>query len=216
MSDKLKILGKIKDRGIVAVVRAQTSREALKISEAASNGGVDIIEITMTVPGAVDVIKELTETYENKAEDITIGAGSVLEAETARACILAGAEFIVGPSVNKGMIDTCNKYDIAVAAGAMTPTEVVNAMEMGADIVKVFPAGLFGPSIIKAIKGPIPQARLLPTGGVDQDNVKKWIKAGSFAVGAGSAICAGAKTNNFEKVTKDAQEFIKKIREARK
>lgn len=215
MKDKFKIIEKIHDRGIVAVVRANTGEEALKISEAANKGGVDIIEITMTVPGAVDVIKELTEIYENKEEDITIGAGSVLDGETARACILAGAEFIVGPSVNKGMINICNKYDITVAAGAMTPTEAVNAMEMGADIVKVFPAGLFGPSIIKAIKGPIPQARLLPTGGVDQDNVKKWIEAGSFAVGAGSAICAGAKTDNFEKVTRDAKEFVKKIEEAR-
>ena len=215
MKDKFKIIEKIHDRGIVAVVRANNGEEALKISEAASKGGVDIIEITMTVPGAVDVIKELTEIYENKAEDIIIGAGSVLDSETARACILAGAEFIVGPSVNKEMINICNKYDITVAAGAMTPTEAVNAMEMGADIIKVFPAGLFGPSIIKAIKGPIPQARLLPTGGVDQSNVKKWIEAGSFAVGAGSAICAGAKTNNYEKVTKDAEEFVKKIEEAR-
>lgn len=216
MKDKFKIIKKIHDRGIVAVVRANNGEEALKISEAANKGGVDIIEITMTVPGAVDVIKELTEIYKNKEEDITIGAGSVLDGETARTCILAGAEFIVGPSVNKGMIDICNKYDITVAAGAMTPTEAVNAMEMGADIVKVFPAGLFGPSIIKAIKGPIPQARLLPTGGVDQDNVKKWLEAGSFAVGAGSAICAGAKTGNFEKVTRDAEEFIQNIEEARR
>lgn len=214
MSNKLDILRKIKDRGIIAVVRAENAGIAKKISEAAKKGGVDIIEITMTVPGALDVIKDLSSIY--NSEDITVGAGSVLDAETARSCILAGAEFIVGPSLNIEMIKMCNKYDMAVAAGAMTPTEVVNALEAGADIVKIFPASLFGPKIIKAIKGPIPQARLMPTGGVHKDNVKDWIKAGSFAVGAGSAICSGADDNNYKKVTKDSKEFIKKIENARR
>lgn len=214
MTDKLEILQKIKERGIIAVVRAENEEKAKKISEASQKGGVDIIEITMTVPGAVDVIKELAKTY--NSDEITIGAGSVLDAETARTCILAGAEFVVGPSLDRDMIKMCNKYDVPVAAGAMTPTEVVNALEAGADIVKIFPGSLFGPKIIKAIKGPIPQARLMPTGGVSQDNVKDWIKAGSFAVGAGSSICAGADSDDYEKVTNDAKEFIEKINEVRK
>ena len=211
MSDKLDILEKIEDRGIIAVVRAENANIAKKISRAAKKGGVDIIEITMTVPGALDVIKELSNTY----DEIIIGAGSVLDAETARSCMLAGAEFIVGPSLNKEMIRICNKYDIPVAAGAMTPTEVVNALEAGADIVKIFPASLFGPKIIKAINGPIPQARLMPTGGVHKDNVQEWIKAGSFAVGAGSAICSGADKGDYEKVKNDSQEFIELIKQAR-
>lgn len=177
-------------------------------------GGIDVIEITMTVPGTVDVIKNLCDEYEGKAE-VVIGAGSVLDAETARHCILAGAEFAVGPSFDKEMVELSNRYRKPVIPGAMTPSEVKKAMEAGADVVKIFPASMFGPKIIKAIKGPIPHAELLPTGGVSHDNVKEWIEAGSFAVAAGSAIVAGADEGDFARVKNNAEEFVKLIKEAR-
>jgi len=214
MISKIENLKRIEESGIVAVVRAENPDQALKIAEAVKAGGIQAIEITMTVPGAIDVIKELAETYSNN--EILIGAGSVLDAETARCCILAGAEYIVSPALNEGVIRLCNRYQKVVIPGAMSITEVIKAMEAGADVVKVFPAILFGPKIIKAIKGPLPQAPLLPTGGVNIDNVAEWIKAGSFAVGAGSALTVGAKRGDYEEVTETAKTFIKKIKEARK
>jgi len=213
MIPKIENLKRIEETGIVAVVRAENSEQALKISEAVKAGGIQAIEITMTVPGAVDVIRELAKTYKNN--EILIGAGSVLDAETARACLLAGAEYIVSPCLDKDTITLCNSYQKVVMPGAMSVTEVHKAMQYGADIVKIFPATLFGPKIIKAIKGPIPQAPLLPTGGVSLDNIREWIDAGSFAVGVGGALTAGAKKGDYEEVTRTAAEFIKRIREAR-
>ncbi len=213
MIEKIENLKRIQETGIVAVVRAETPEQALKIAGAVKAGGIEAIEITMTVPGAVDVIRELANTYKNK--EILIGAGSVLDAETARACILAGAEYIVSPALDRDTIALCNSYQKVVMPGAMTVTEVHRAMQYGADVVKIFPASLFGPQIIKAIKGPMPQAPLLPTGGVSLDNVHEWIKAGSFAVGVGGELTGGAKTGNYEAVTRTAAEFIRRIKEAR-
>lgn len=213
MMSKIENLKRIEESGIVAVVRAESSEQALKIAEAVKAGGIQAIEITMTVPGAIEVIKELSRTYINGK--ILIGAGSVLDAETARICLLAGAEYIVSPALDVETIKLCNRYQKIVIPGAMSVTEVLRAMEAGADIVKIFPATLFGPKIIKAIKGPLPQAILLPTGGVDLNNVDEWITAGSFAVGVGSVLTAGAKRGNYEEVTKTAKEFIKRIKAAR-
>lgn len=210
MMSKIENLKRIEESGIVAVVRAESSEQALKIAEAVKAGGIQAIEITMTVPGAIEVIKELSRTY-IKGE-ILIGAGSVLDAETARFCLLAGAEYIVSPVFDVETIKLCNRYQKIVIPGAMSVTEVLRAMEAGADIVKIFPATLFGPKIIKAIKGPLPQAILLPTGGVDLNNVAEWITAGSFAVGVGSVLTAGAKKGDYDEVTRTAKEFIKKIR----
>ncbi|MGM0499319.1 MAG: bifunctional 2-keto-4-hydroxyglutarate aldolase/2-keto-3-deoxy-6-phosphogluconate aldolase [Bacillota bacterium] len=210
---KVEDLKRVEETGIVAVVRAENAEKALKITEAVKRGGIEAIEITMTVPGAVDVIKQLTDEYSK--DEILIGAGSVLDAETARACILAGAEYIVSPSLDEETIAMCNRYQKAVMPGAMSVTEVVKAMKYGADIVKIFPATLFGPKIIKAIKGPLPHAPLMPTGGVSLDNVKDWIKAGSLAVGVGSSLSKGAKTGDYEQVTETAKEFIRLIKEAR-
>ena len=213
MLSKIENLKRIEESGIVAVVRAENPDQALKIAEAVKAGGIQAIEITMTVPGAIDVIKKLTEIYNNN--EILIGAGSVLDAETARICLLAGAEYIVSPTLDVETIKLCNRYQKIVMPGAMSVTEVLRAMEAGADIVKIFPATLFGPKIIKAIKGPLPQAPLLPTGGVSVDNVAEWIKAGSFAVGVGDALTAGAKRGDYEEVTETAKEFIKRIKATR-
>ena len=213
MLSKIENLKRLEESGIVAVVRAENPDQALKIAEAVKAGGIQAIEITMTVPGAIDVIKKLTEIYNNN--EILIGAGSVLDAETARICLLAGAEYIVSPTLDVETIKLCNRYQKIVMPGAMSVTEVLRAMEAGADIVKIFPATLFGPKIIKAIKGPLPQAPLLPTGGVSVDNVAEWIKAGSFAVGVGDALTAGAKRGDYEEVTETAKEFIKRIKATR-
>lgn len=213
MIPKLKVLQKLMDCGLVAVVRAENSTEALKIADACIKGGVAGIEVTFTVPGAVEVIKDLVTAY--PSGEIIIGAGTVLDPETARAAILAGAQYIVSPSFNEETVRLCNRYQIPVMPGCMTIKEVVTAMEAGADIIKVFPGEAFGPKIIKAIKGPIPQAPLMPTGGVSLDNVAEWIKAGCVAVGAGGSLTAGAKTGDYESITTIAKEFIAKIKEAR-
>ena len=210
---RIESLQRIERTGIVAVVRADNEKQAIKIADAVKDGGLEAIEITMTVPGALEVIKELARNYNDN--EILIGAGSVLDSETARACILAGAKYIVGPTLDEGTIKICNRYQIPVMPGAMSVTEVKNAMDAGADVVKIFPATLFGPKIVRAIKGPLPQAPLLPTGGVSLGNVSEWIKAGSFAVGVGSSLTVGAKKEDYEEVTKTAAEFIRIINKTR-
>ena len=211
--DKEKILTRISDAGIVAVVRAENAETAMRITDACIEGGVAAIELTFTVPGAHRVIEELAKRY--TPDEIILGAGTVLDPETARIAILSGAEYIVSPYFNLDTVKLCNRYRLPCMPGAMTIKEVVEAMEAGADIIKVFPGEAFGPKIIKAIKGPIPHAKMMPTGGVDVGNVGEWIKAGAWAVGAGSSLTAGAKTGEYEKITKTAREFIAKIKEAR-
>lgn len=213
MIPKLQVLQKIMDCGIVAVVRADNSEQALKIADACIQGGVAAIEITFTVPGAADVIKDLAKTY-TKGE-IILGAGTVLDPETARAAILAGAQYVVSPSLNFETIKLCNRYQVPIMPGAMTIKEVVEAMEAGADIVKVFPGETFGPAFIKSIKGPLPQAPLMPTGGVSLDNVSDWIKAGCVAVGVGGKLTGGAKKGDYQSITDIGRQFIAKIRQAR-
>ncbi len=213
MIPKMNTLQKIMDVGIVAVVRAENSEQAFKIADACIAGGVAAIEVTFTVPGALDLIKDLCAKY--TSGEIIIGAGTVLDPETARAAILAGAQYIVSPCLNIEVVKLCNRYQIPCMPGAMTVKEVVEAMEAGADIVKVFPGEAFGPKIIKAIKGPIPQAPLMPTGGVSLDNVAEWIKAGCVAVGVGGNLTAGAKKGDYQSITEIGKQFIAKIREAR-
>jgi len=213
MIPKLKTLEKIMDCGLVAVVRAESSEQAFKIADACIAGGVAAIEITYTVPGATEVIRDLTKKY--TSGEIIIGAGTVLDPETARIAILAGAQYIVSPSFNADTVRLCNRYQIPVMPGCMTLREVVEAMEAGADIIKVFPGETFGPGFIKAIKGPLPQAPLMPTGGVGLDNVGEWIKAGCVAVGVGGNLTGGAKKGDYESITTIAKQFIEKIRQAR-
>jgi 2-dehydro-3-deoxyphosphogluconate aldolase/(4S)-4-hydroxy-2-oxoglutarate aldolase len=211
--DRSEIIRAACETGVVAVVRGETPEQAAKISKACVDAGIRALEITFTVPGAADVIKELSRIY--KGTDVIIGAGTVLDPETARTAILAGAQFVVSPYLDKDMVKLCNRYEVAVMPGAMTPKEVVECMEAGADLVKIFPGELFGPKIIKAIRGPLPQAKMIPTGGVNLENVGEWIKAGAVAVGVGGSLTAGAKTGDYAKVTETGRQFIAKVKEAR-
>jgi 2-dehydro-3-deoxyphosphogluconate aldolase/(4S)-4-hydroxy-2-oxoglutarate aldolase len=210
---RIETIQKIVESGVVAVIRAESKEQGVKIIEAVKKGGIKALEITMTVPGAIDIIKELSEVYKN--EDVIIGAGTVLDSETARACILAGAKYIVSPSLNIETVKLCNRYRIPVMPGIMTVKEAIEALEYGAEIVKVFPGNAFGPSIISAFKGPLPQANFMPTGGVSLDNVKDWIKAGAIAVGTGGDLTKGAKTGDYELVTETARKFVEEVKKAR-
>ena len=211
--EKYQVLNKLTECGLVAVVRAKDEAEAIKIADACLEGGCTGIELTFTVPGAHKVIEALANKY-NKGE-MMLGAGTVLDSETARIAILSGANYIVSPGFNEASAKLCGRYQVPYMPGCMTITEVITAMEAGADICKIFPADLYGPAIIKDIKGPLPQAKLMPTGGVDVSNVDKWIKAGAVCVGAGSSLTAGAKTGDYAAITATAKEFIAKIKEAR-
>jgi len=177
-------------------------------------GGVKPIEVTMTVPGAVDVIKELRSIMK---EEVILGAGTVLDSETARAVILAGAEFIVSPTLNLGVIEICRRYSKVVVPGAFTPTEILTAWEAGADIVKVFPATVGGPKYLKDILGPLPQVRLIPTGGVNLENTPDFIKAGAVAVAAGTSLVSkvALKEKRYDIITEMARKFIEAVKTAR-
>lgn len=211
--DKEQVFNKMCEGGLVAVVRAKDSEQAIKITEACIAGGVAGIEITFTVPGADDVIRQLAAKYKNG--EILLGAGTVLDAETARIAILAGAQFVISPSFNEEVLRMCNRYRVLCIPGVMTIREAIMAMEAGADMLKVFPADLYGPKIIKDILGPLPYAKLMPTGGVSVENAKEWVKAGVVTMAAGSSLTAGAKTGDYDKITQTAKAFIKEINEAR-
>ncbi|MGL6065391.1 MAG: bifunctional 2-keto-4-hydroxyglutarate aldolase/2-keto-3-deoxy-6-phosphogluconate aldolase [Fusobacteriaceae bacterium] len=209
MIKKSETLKRIVDTGVVAVVRAESLEEALRISKACVAGGLPAIEVTYTVPGATEVIKALREQI--PACDLIVGAGTVLDSETARIAILAGAEYIVSPCFDEATAKLCNRYQIPYMAGCMTIGEIVKAMESGVDIVKLFPGSAFGPDFIKAIKGPLPQANIMPTGGVSLENVDEWIKNGVVAVGAGGKLASGPS----EEITATAKAFVAKVKEAR-
>lgn len=205
---KFEVLSRIEKVGVVAVVRAENSEQAKKIALACMAGGIDSIEITFTVPGAHKVIEALTEEF---GDTLLVGAGTVLDSETARIAILAGAKYIVSPGFSLETAKLCNRYQIPYMAGCMTLTEMITAMEAGVDIIKVFPGSAFGPSFISAIKGPLPQALLMPTGGVSLDNVDQWIKNGCVAVGVGGNLTKGTS----EQMTAAAKEFVDKVKEVR-
>jgi 2-dehydro-3-deoxyphosphogluconate aldolase/(4S)-4-hydroxy-2-oxoglutarate aldolase len=211
---KLKVLSKVIESGLVAIVRTNSADQAARIAEACARGGAAAIEITFTVPGATAVIEALAKQY--SSGEILIGAGTVLDPETARIAILAGAQYIVSPSVSPETARLCNRYQIPYMPGACTMREIVDAMECGADIVKLFPGETLGPAFVKAVKGPLPQASLMPTGGVAVDNVAEWIKAGAVAVGVGGSLTAGAQSGNFQQITDTAKQFIERIQQARK
>ncbi len=209
---KLKILNAICECGVVAVVRANSKEEAVEVSQACIEGGIKAIEVTYTVPGASDVIKILKETFKDK---LYVGAGTVLDSETARAAILAGAEYIVSPGFDEATAKLCNRYQVPYLAGCMTITEIIKAMEAGVDIVKLFPGSAFGPSFIKAVKAPLPQANIMPTGGVSLDNIHEWVKAGAVAIGIGGDLMKGYKEFGAAKIVENAKQFVDKVRESR-
>ncbi|MBY0149290.1 bifunctional 4-hydroxy-2-oxoglutarate aldolase/2-dehydro-3-deoxy-phosphogluconate aldolase [Neobacillus niacini] len=214
MMKKLTILSKLTDCGVVAVVRADSKEEAVKISEACVEGGIKGIEVTFTVQGADEVIKELASLYKDN-DDVVIGAGTVLDAVTARIAILAGAEFVVSPAFDAETAKLCNLYSVPYMPGCMTITEMKQALEAGVDIVKLFPGNAFGPDFVKSVKAPLPQVNIMPTGGVDLNNVEQWIKNGCVAVGVGGSLVAPAKTGEYEKITEYAKQYVAKVRAAR-
>jgi len=211
---KLKVLQKIVDSGLVAVVRAESSEQAVRIAEACAEGGVAAIEITFTVPSAVNVISDLAQRF--TADEILIGAGTVLDPETARVATLSGAQFVVSPSLNPETARLCNRYQVPYIPGAGTLKEVIEGMECGADIVKVFPGETLGPAFVKAVRGPLPRAPLMPTGGVSLENVGEWIQAGCVAVGVGGSLTAGAKMSDFQSISEMSRQFVARIRQARR
>lgn len=210
---KLHVLSRITESGLVAIVRTDESSQAARIVEACAQGGACAIEITFTVPAAAGIIEDLAKRY--PADQIALGAGTVLDPETARIAILAGARFVVSPSLNTAAARLCNRYQIPYLPGAGTIREIVEAMECGANIIKIFPGETLGPAFVKAAKAPLPQASLMPTGGVSIDNAAAWIQAGSVALGVGGNLTGGAKTGDFKSITDLTRRFIKAIREAR-
>jgi 2-dehydro-3-deoxyphosphogluconate aldolase/(4S)-4-hydroxy-2-oxoglutarate aldolase len=214
MDDKERNLQVIIDCGVVAIVRVESAQEAVAVCTAIAKGGVKPIEVTMTVPGAVDAIKEFKSIVKDK---VLVGAGTVLDPETARAVILAGAEFVVSPTLNLGVIEICRRYSKIVIPGTFTPTEILTAWEAGADIVKVFPATLGGPQYLRDIRGPLPQIRLMPTGGVNLENTPDFIRAGAVAVAAGTSLVdkKAVKEKNYDLITETARKFVEAVKRAR-
>src|SRR6478672_7048013 len=212
---KSEILQRIRDIGVIPVVRASSADEAIQVVEAIRAGGVSLLEITMTVPGAVQVIETLTKQFGDEA---IVGAGTVLDTQTASACITAGAKFIVSPALNLETIKFCREHDVPVMPGALTPTEIVTAWNAGADFVKVFPCGAMGgASYIKSLKAPLPQIELVPTGGVTLTTAASFIQAGASAIGVGADLVdvKAIRAGHPERVTEAARAYVEKVREAR-
>ncbi len=207
---------RIKEIGIVPIIRAADESSAIRAAEAIAEGGIPCAEITMTVKGAVRALEELAKRFGDK---ILLGAGTVLDPETARACLLAGAEFFVTPSLNLKTIEFAKRYTKAIFPGALTPTEIVAAWQAGADAIKVFPcSAMGGASYIKALRGPLPQIDFVPTGGVNLETITGFFQAGCCAVGVGSELVDAAMmaAGKFEIITERARQFRRKVEEHRK
>jgi 2-dehydro-3-deoxyphosphogluconate aldolase / (4S)-4-hydroxy-2-oxoglutarate aldolase len=202
------------DTGVVAIVRLDCSEHLVRVAQAVREGGVKVIEFTLTTPDALEMIREASKILPS---DVLLGAGTVLDPESARAAILAGAEFTVSPTLNPAVIEMCRRYSKVCIPGALTPTEILTAWECGADIVKVFPATLGGPQYFKDIAGPLPQIKLIPTGGVSLENAGAFIKAGAVAVAAGSNLvnAKAVKEGRFDAITEAARNYIEAIKAAR-
>ena len=198
----------ILERGMVGIVRAGSPDAAVLLAEACIAGGVTALEVAFTTPDTLGVLRALRARH---GDVVLLGAGTVLDAETARAAILAGAQFIISPGVNVETIALCQRYQVLAMPGAMTPTEIVTALQAGADIVKVFPAEMFGPAYIKALRAPLPQAPLMPTGGVTVENLGEWFASGAVAVGIGSSLSGPGATGDYAAVTARARAFVAKM-----
>lgn len=200
--------------GVVAVIRLADPSKLRAVIDALAAGGVRALEVTMTVPGAIRLIEQIAPTL---PPEFFLGAGTILDPETARQAILAGARFIVGPVFNAGIVRLCHRYDVAAMPGCLTPTEILSAWEAGADIVKVFPATALGPGYLKDVRGPLPQVRLMPTGGVSLANAGEWIRAGAVAIGVGTALVdvQAVAAGRFDNVTDTARQFVAAVAAAR-
>lgn len=207
-------LQRVLHSGIVAIIRAPNGDQLADVCRALCAGGVDVIEVTFTVPGALDILKQVQRELGSR---ILLGAGTVLDPETARAALLAGAEYIVTPTVNPEVIRLCRRYGKVCMSGAFTPTEILAAWEAGADIVKVFPAEIGGPGYLKAIHGPLPQIRLLPTGGVNLKTIGDFVRSGACAVGLGTALVepAAVAQGDMQRIESLARQYVEALREAR-
>ncbi|MBM7622662.1 bifunctional 4-hydroxy-2-oxoglutarate aldolase/2-dehydro-3-deoxy-phosphogluconate aldolase [Sporohalobacter salinus] len=205
----------IVDSGVVAVIRGMEADKVVNIVDALLEGGVKAIEITLNTPGAIDLIEEVSEKVENT--EAIVGAGTVLDGETARSAILAGAEFVFAPNLNQDVIEVCNRYGTVVIPGVMTPTEIVNAYQAGADLVKVFPAGVLGPKYIKSVKGPLDHIPMMPTGGVNLDNAADFIEAGVVALGVGSDLIdkEAIAEGNYKVITEKAKQLTQVVKETK-
>jgi len=207
-------LNLIRSSGVIAILRARRSEQLLAAAEAIRAGGVAAIEVTLTTPGAMTVISEANTHF---GDEITFGAGSVLDAESARAAILAGAHFIVAPTLKPSVIELCRRYSVPVFPGAYTPTEILTAWELGADMIKIFPASVGGPTFIKGIKAPLPQIELVPVGGVTLDNTTDFVRAGASAVGVGSDLLDPKllADQDWNGLTQRASRFVNEVRRGR-
>jgi 2-dehydro-3-deoxyphosphogluconate aldolase/(4S)-4-hydroxy-2-oxoglutarate aldolase len=207
-------LRQVLDCGLVAVVRSPDSQQLVEVARALADGGISVVEITMSVPGALDVLQRVRHALGDR---LLLGAGTVLDAETARAVLLAGAEYIVAPTLNLDVIRLCQRYDKLVMPGAFTPTEILTAWEAGADIVKVFPAEVVGPAFFKAMRGPLPQIRLMPTGGVDLTTAASFLKAGACCLGVGSQLVepAAVAARNFDRIRELARQYVALVKQTR-
>src|SRR5437588_2757728 len=208
-------LRQVLDCGIVAVVRSPDSQQLVEVARALADGGVTVVEITLSVPGALDVLRQVQQALGDR---VLLGAGTVLDSETARAVLLAGAEYIVAPTVNLDVIRLCQRYDKLVMPGAFTPTEILTAWESGADIVKVFPAEVVGPAFFKALRGPLPQIRLMPTGGVDLATAAAFLKAGACCLGVGGQLVEpkAVAERNFDRIRDLARQYVAIVQQVRK
>lgn len=213
--NKAEVIERILETGIIPVIRAASADEARKVIEAIKLGGISVLEITMTVPGAVSLIKTISNRY---GSDVLVGAGTVLNAETARDCVSAGARFIISPALNLETIAFCNEKEIVVMPGALTPTEIIAAWQAGADFVKVFPAGAVGgASYVKSLKAPLPHIKIIPTGGVSLKNAADFIKAGASAIGVGAELVdlEAVRSGNTNLITERAKEYLETVKKAR-
>lgn len=212
--DKREKIEAIRETGIIAIMRAESSDQLLTAAEAVQAGGVRAIEVTMTTPGALDVIREATDKY---GSDVLFGVGSVLDPESARLAMLAGAQFVVCPTLNLEVIEIAHRYSVPVFPGAYTPTEILTAWEAGADMVKVFPASVGGPAYLKALKAPLPQVELVPVGGVDLDTASAFIRAGAAALGVGNSLVDQKvlEAKDFKTITERARLFREEVAKGR-